>query len=426
MIDLAPRVDAIRALYPSLHRPGKTHTSCIYFDAPGGTQTPKPVIDAMCEYLQRYNCNTHGQFATSQETDAMIQKARIAAADFLGAPGPETIHFGANMSTMAFHLSHAIGYGLKPGDEIIVTHLDHDANISPWLMLERFGIRIKWLDFNPEDCTLRLEQLPNLLGPRTRLVAAGYASNAVGTINEVKKIIALTHQAGAWAFIDAVHFAPHGEIDVQAIDCDFLLCSAYKFFGPHLGIAYVKPKVAESLAADRVRPQDPHPPEKFETGTLNHEGLAGLIATVDYLADLAAPTADEAEDYTNAGRRRRLQRSMRAVSEYERKLTLQLITGLQSIPQVRIHGITEPDHLARRTPTVSITVAGRHPSALARELGNNDIFVWDGDFFAGEVIRGLGLEERGGLLRIGLTHYNTAAEIDRFLETLNSIVKHAD
>ena len=415
MSNLADRIESIRSRFPALARKGKRHASRIYLDAPGGTQVPEPVIGAMTDYLTRYNCNTHGQFATSEETDRMIRRAREAASDFLGAPGPHTIHFGANMSTMTFHLSRAIGYLLEPGDEIIVSHLDHDANISPWLALERFGVHIRWLDFHREACTLRMEDLPAVLSPRTRLIAIGYASNAVGTINDVAQIIRLAHDAGAWAFVDAVHFAPHSAIDVQSLDCDFLLCSAYKFFGPHLGVAYVKSEVAEQIPVDRVRPQEPHPPEKFETGTLNHEGLAGLIAAIDFLADVCP------ED-PGAPRRQRLVQSMRHIAAHDRELAGSLIDGLKALPGVTIHGVTDADQLDRRTATVSITIENQHPRQIARMLGEEDIFVWDGDFFAVEVIRQLGLADRGGLLRIGPTLYNTTEEIDRFLNTLESIL----
>lgn len=408
--------EAIRAQFPALQRKGRDDRPCVYFDAPGGTQVPQPVIDAISNYLTMQNANTHGQFITSRESDRTIEQARIAAAELLGAAGPETIHFGANMSTITFHLSRALVSQMEPGDEIIVTHLDHDANISPWLALQKFGIKIKWLDFDPVNCTLQLADLPDLISPRTKLIAAGYASNAVGTINNAQKIVSLAHEAGALAFIDAVHFAPHGLIDVAALDCDFLLCSAYKFFGPHLGMAYIKNGVAENLAIDRVRPQDPNPPEKFETGTLNHEGLAGLIAAINYLAGLSGYAVNGSD------RRIAIKKTMLTIAAYERELSAVLISGLQKIPGVKIHGITDPEYFHQRTPTVSITVNNMHPLQVAKKLGEQDIFVWDGDFFAIEVIRRLGLEKQGGLIRIGLTHYNTTKEIKRFLNALKGIL----
>lgn len=410
-------LESIRSQFPALQRQGKSGQRCLYLDAPGGTQVPQAVIDAMAVYLSTRNANTHGQFSTSRESDRMIERARQLGAAFLGAPRAADIHFGANMSTITFHLSRAILQTLQAGDEIIVTHLDHDANISPWLALQKFGIVIKWLDFRRPDCTLQIDDFRKLLTKRTRLVAVGYASNAVGTVNDVKTIVAHARQAGALSFIDAVHFAPHGLIDVAALDCDFLVCSAYKFFGPHLGIAFVKEAVADALPIDRVRPQAPEPPEKFETGTLNHEGLAGFVAAIEYLTSLSA----KAE--TPSDPRQAIVQTMTAITAYEQRLSRMLISGLQQIPGVKIHGIVDPEFFSKRTPTFSITVNGHHPQEIARKLGDRDIFVWDGDFFAVEVIQKLGLAQSGGLVRIGLTHYNTFAEIDTLLDGLKEIVR---
>ena len=414
---IASKIDTIRSQFPALQRKGHAGQPCVYFDAPGGTQVPAAVIEAMKHYLSAQNSNTHGQFITSEESDQVIEHARELGAAFIGAPGASDIHFGANMSTITFHLSRALLNMLSAGDEIIITRLDHDANISPWLALQKFGIQIKWVDFNPENCTLKMDDFGKLLSDRTRLVAVGYASNAVGTINDAKSIVKQAKAAGALTFIDAVHFAPHGLIDVKAIDCDFLVCSAYKFFGPHIGMAYVRKSVADILQVDRVRPQNPLPPEKFETGTLNHEGIAGFNAAMNYLASLSqtdSPTTDV---------RQAIVKSMAAISAYEQQLSRKLITGLQDITGVKIYGIADLKALAHRTPTVSITIEGHTPQEIAHELGKRDIFVWDGDFYAVEVIQRLGLEKSGGLVRIGLTHYSTTSEIDRLLAGLREIAR---
>lgn len=404
-------VQQARRQFPALSRTGASHRPCLFFDAPGGTQVPSSVIEAMSDYLRRSNANTHGQFRTSRETDAIIDGARQAAADLLGTPAPESIHFGANMTSITYRLSQALARRFAPGDEIIVTRLDHDANVAPWLALQRQGIVIKWLDFDPATCTLKLDALPDLISERTRLIAAGYASNAVGTINDVAAIVRLARDHNCLTYIDAVHFAPHGLIDVAQLGCDVLVCSAYKFFGPHVGVAYLQPTLANALSIDKVRPQSDAAPYKFETGTLNHEGLAGLAAAVDYLANLVPAPAI-------ASRRERIRAVMTAIAAYERKLSRRLVEGLQQVVGLHIYGITSADRLAERTPTVSVAMDQMTAAELAHHLGEQDIFVWDGDFYAVEVIRRLGLEARGGLVRIGLAHYNTPEEIDLLLEAM--------
>jgi cysteine desulfurase family protein (TIGR01976 family) len=327
------------------------------------------------------------------------------------------------MTTLTYSLSRSIGRTLKPGDEIVVTRLDHDANISPWLALEEQGAKIKWADFDVEDCRLDLEHLASLITRRTRLVAVGYASNAVGTINPVGRIAALAHQVGAWLWVDAVHYAPHGPIDVQALDCDFLACSAYKFFGPHLGVLWGRLELLEALQPYQVRPANPNPPYKFETGTTNHEGIAGTLAAVNYLAELGRDYGRSFVATTSSytGRRQELKQAMQAISAYERPLLIYLLSELQTIPGLTLYGITHPEHLSERCPTVAFTKTGYTPRQIAAYLGERGIFVWDGNYLALSVTERLGLEESGGMVRIGLVHYNTQAEIERLLAALREL-----
>ncbi len=413
----------LRDQFPALQQHDSQGRPFIYFDGPGGTQVPQRVIEAMTRYYVSMNSNTRGQFLTSQRTDETIQAARVAMADFLNAPSQEQIIFGANMTTLTFHLSRSFAKFLQPGDEAIVTRLDHDANISPWLALQENGIAIRWLDFHPEDCTLDLGVLERLLNRRTKLLAVGYASNAVGTINDVKSLARMAHEAGAMIFVDAVHYAPHGPIDVQDIDCDFLACSAYKFFGPHLGVLYGKPEALDKLASYKVRPQTNELPNKFETGTLNHEGLAGTAAAIDYLADIGkhfGRRVGEAFIHLQ-GRRRELKAAMHAIQSYEGELSRHLVTGLEKTPGIKIYGITDEALFSHRTPTFAIRLLHLTPEDVARHLGQQGIFVWDGNFYALEVTTRLGLEESGGVVRIGLVHYNTMDEIDRLIDVLQGI-----
>lgn len=419
---MLPDIQSIRTKFPALQNVQQNNRPCIFFDAPGGTQVPRSVIEAMANYFQCQNANTHGRFHTSEETDRLIYAARQAMADFLGATSPQNIVFGQNMTTLTFHLSHALSNWLEPGDEIIVTRLDHDANISPWLALQRRGVRIKWVDFRPPECELCMEEFAANISSRTRLIATGYASNAVGTINPIRDIVRLARENNIFTFIDAVHYAPHGLIDVQDLDCDFLVCSAYKFFGPHVGIAYLKPAIAEQLAADKVRPQENHPPEKFETGTLNHEGLAGVIAAVEYLAELYHYYPKDDEKNPPASRREKLCAAMQGLRRYEIELSRTMLQGLQSIQNINIYGIASEDSLDRRTPTFAITAKNQNSADLAAALGERGMFVWDGDFYAMEVVNRLQLQNRGGLVRIGMVHYNTPEEIIEFLDALREIV----
>jgi len=356
MLDLSQN----RRFFPALNQT-LNGEPVIFFDNPGGTQCPQMVIDAVSNYLVRDNANHGGAFATSQRSDEMLHDAHQAMADMLGAASADEIVFGANMTTLTFTISRALARELKPGDEIVVTHLDHDANIAPWLLVARdTGAVVRWVDIHEEDCTLDMASFEAAITDKTKIVAVGYASNAVGTINDVKTIVEMAHAVGALTYIDAVQYAPHGPIDVQALDCDLLVCSAYKFFGPHVGVLYGKYDLLERLSAYKVRPADNRPPYKFETGTLNHEGIAGTRAAVEYLAQLTD---------TTGSRRARIIAGMTAIKEYEKTLSARLISGLQQIKGLKIWGITDLAQLDRRVPTVSFTLEGHSPRQVAEYLG---------------------------------------------------------
>jgi len=416
-------VSALRAKFPALQQTDDQGRPFIFFDGPGGTQVPYMVLEAISNYLIQANANKGGHFVTSHRNETVYREARLALADFLNAASPQEIVFGANMTTLTYSLSRSIGRLLHPGDEIIVTRLDHDANVAPWLALEEVGAIIKWVDFDLEDCRLDIDHLASLLTSKTKLVAVGYASNAVGTINPIPRIAALTHGVGAWLWVDAVHYAPHGPIDVQALGCDFLVCSAYKFFGPHIGVLWGKFDLLQQLPAYQVRPANPEPPYKFEIGTLNQEGIAGTTAAIDYLAYLGreygAPFAAELSRYE--GRRKELKQAMKAVAAYERSLFEYLLAGLNAVPGIRIYGITEPEAFDERCPTVAFTREGFTPSQIAQYLGGQNIFVWDGNYYALGVTQRLGVEEKGGMVRVGLIHYNTREEVDRLLTVLREM-----
>jgi cysteine desulfurase family protein (TIGR01976 family) len=410
-------IDQVRARFPALE------SGAVFFDNPGGTQVAQQVVTRMTDYLLRCNANHGGAFKTSIESDAVLHAAHAAMADFLNAASPDEIVFGQNMTTLTFTVSRALGRRLAPGDEIVVTRLDHDANISPWLLLaEDRGAVVRWVDFRPEDCTLDMADFEAQIGDRTRIVACGYASNAVGTINDVRAIVQMAHAAGALCFVDAVQYAPHGPIDVQALDCDLLACSAYKFFGPHAGVLYGKYDLLDSLRAYKVRPADDRPPGKFETGTQNHEGQAGTLGAIEYfewLGELAAGPAVSRGGVS--ARRATLVAAMTALADHERGLCAVLIEGLQAVPGLKIWGLTDPGQLGRRVPTVSFTLAGWHPRQLAERLAAERIYVWDGNYYALAVMERLGLEAHGGMLRVGLAHYNTRAEVERLLAVLRAI-----
>ena len=407
-------IDWVRSQFPALAVKVNGYPAA-FFDGPGGTQVPQRVIDAMGAYLAVSNANVHGAFATSRRTDEIIAAAHAAMADLLGCD-PEEVVFGPNMTALTFALSRALGRDLKPGDEILVTRLDHDANVSPWAALEERGCAIRFVDIHPADCTLDMEELRQKVTPRTRLVAVGYASNAVGTINDIAEVVRLAHDAGAMAYIDAVHYAPHGPIDVRSLDCDFLVCSPYKFFGPHSGVLYGKRERLLRLRPYKVRPSPDSLPGRWETGTQNHEGLAGVTAAVEYLAELGRRHKPEAR-----GQRAALLAAYDALRLYERRLLAQLVPALLEISGLTFYGITEPARFQQRVPTVAVRIAGRSPRELAAYLGERGIFTWDGNYYALNLSERLGVEPTGGMLRIGLVHYNTAAEVDRLLAALREL-----
>ena len=412
----------IRAQFPALAR---THADGLYayLDGPGGTQVPRRTIEAMAGYLERSNANHEGAFPTSEESDATLAEAHEAAADFLGAGGPGEVAFGQNMTTLTFAVSRAIGRTLSPGDEIVVTRLDHDANVAPWLALEEErGVVVHWVGIREEDCTLDLADLGRALGPRTRVVAVGLASNAVGTINPVRRIVEMAHAVGAWTYVDAVHAAPHMPIDVAALDTDFLVCSPYKFFGPHLGLLYGKPERLDRLAAYKVRPAPSDAPGKWETGTLPGESIAGLLGTFEYLTWLGREFGGAGEI---APRRQALAAAMHAIRRAELDLSLAALTALREVSGLRLRGIVDPGRVMERVPTFAFTVAGLSPRQIASELGRRGIAVWDGDYYAYELIRALGLAESGGMVRVGFVHYNEIAEIRRLVEELVTMVRPA-
>ncbi len=384
----------------------------IFFDGPGGTQVPSSVIDAIAEYLVNSNANAHGAFATSQRTDALITSARAAIADLLGCNSDEVV-FGANMTTLTYTLSRAIARELQPGDEIIVTKLDHYANVSPWYALSERGVVIREVDINVEDCTLNMNHLQQQITERTRLVAVGYASNAVGTINDVATVVKLAHAVGAMVFVDAVHYVAHAPIDVHMLECDFLTCSAYKFFGPHVGVLYAKREHLERLRPYKVQPAPEELPSRWETGTQNYEGLAGLVATINYLTQIGHQVLPGVHN-----RREALLAAMIAIKQYERDLCQKLVTGLLQIPGLTLYGIIEATRFDWRTPTVGIRLAEQSPHAIAKALGEQGIFTWNGNFYALGLTQKLGVESSGGLLRIGVVHYNTIEEIQRLLKAL--------
>jgi cysteine desulfurase family protein (TIGR01976 family) len=411
--ELARKLDIawVRQQFPAL-RQNVNGQPAVFFDAPGGTQVPQRVIEAIANYLATFNANTGGAFVTSRRTDQLIGDARAAMADFLNC-APDEVVFGPNMTTLTFALSRAVGRELKSGDELLVTCLDHDANVSPWVCLEERGVKVRTADVNPADCTLDMFDLSAKIRRNTRLVAAGWAANAVGTINDVNEIVRLAHDAGAIAFIDAVHYAPHGPIDVRALDCDFLACSSYKFFGPHLGILYGKREQLQRLRPYKLRACTEQLPDRWETGTQNHECLAGLLAAIEYIADIGRHHQPAA-----GTRREAIFAAYDVFQQHEHELMEQLINGLLAIPGITFYGIKDPAKFAQRTPTVAIRMDGYTPRELATRLGERGIFTWDGNYYAINLAERLGVQDSGGMLRIGLTHYNTAEEVDRVLEEL--------
>jgi cysteine desulfurase family protein (TIGR01976 family) len=409
-------IGAVRAQFPSLSITDDGMRR-IYLDNPAGTQVPSLVVQRMSECLIEGNANLGGHFRTADLAGEIVDGARSAMADFLNAPSADEITFGQNMTTLTLHLSRSIGQFLNAGDEIILSRMEHDANIAPWLLMARdHDLEVRWLPFNVDTFEFDADALDGVLSERTKLLCVGGASNLTGTINDIKSLCAKARAAGAWTFIDAVQSAPHVLPDVQDIGCDFFTCSAYKFFGPHQGILWARTDVYEQLDPYKVRPAPLELPWRFETGTQSHEGMAGSGAAVDYFASIGAGLTGMND------RRENLTVAFAEMFEYEKTLTEQLLRGLQKITGVTIQGISDPDALDRRVPTVSFTHDKHSPDSIAKALGERNIFVWNGHNYGLEPATALGLLEGGGVVRVGLVHYNTAEEVDETLSAIESIV----
>ncbi len=397
-----------RQAFPALARKHNGY-HLAFFDGPGGTQVPTPVVEAVSEYYRSHNANSHGMFVTTRETDEMLQRAREATADFLGAPSWRCISFGANMTTLNYALAHALAKDLQPGDEILITELDHEANRGPWKNLERYGVVIREVALLPSG-ELDYEDMRAKIGGRTRIVAMGMSSNALGTANDVVRARELSAAVGAKLVLDAVHYAPHHPIDADGIGVDFLLCSAYKFYGPHVGVLYAKPGALDDLRTDALCTQEADAPYRIETGTLNHEGIAGTLAAVEYIASLGE----------GATRRERIVSAMAGIALYEHALAARYYGEVAQIPGVRVWG---PDFSRNRVPTVSVSIDDITPLEAARQLGEKGLLLWDGDFYAAKAIEVLGLREAGGVLRMGVSLYNLDEEVDRLLEGIRTLKK---
>lgn len=417
-------IEQIRGKFPALNIKD-SGVRRIYFDNPAGTQVPTEVIEAVQKCMIESNANIQGGFETSNRADKILEEFHQSMADFLNATSSEEIIFGQNMTTLTLHISRSIGRLLSKGDEIILSRMDHDANISPWLLLaEDIGLSVKWLSFDTEKYEFDLNCLENLLSDKTKLICIGGASNLLGTINDIKSICKIAKKANALTYIDAVQLAPHVSIDVQDIDCDFLVCSAYKFFGPHQGILWGKRKLLKSLSPYKVRPATSELPGCFETGTQSHEGMAGTTAAVNYFAWIGREYAEtyQIENKYKNERTKFVHAALDYLFEYEKFLTIDLIGGLQNIKNVQVQGITEKNALDRRLPTVSFSVIGLSPSLVAEELAKENIFVWSGHSYALEVVKSLNLLDKGGVLRTGPVHYNTINEVHEFLEILDKLI----
>ena len=413
----------IRSQFPALNMTVNGQTAT-FLDNPGGTQVPQSVIDAVADYLAHSNANHGGAFLTSQRSDEILDDGHAAMADMLNARSASEIVFGPNMTTLTFSISRALGREITSGDEIVLTRMDHDANITPWVMMAQDrGATVRWVDFDVEDYTLDMAGLRSVLNERTKIVAVGYASNATGTVHDVATITRWAHDVGALVFIDAVQYAPHGPIDVQALGCDLLAMSGYKFYGTHVGILYGSYDRLARLTAYKVRPAPSDPPGKFETGTQNHEGIAGALAAVNHLAAIGQEYGSGLESHFPAlsGRRLHLKTGMTVLRAYDHLLSAAILDELDTLPAIRIHGITDRNRLSERVPTVSFTWPDRHPRDIATALAKEGIFVWDGNYYALSVTERLGLEGKGGMVRIGAAYYNTVDEIRRLGAALRSM-----
>lgn len=413
----------LRQQFPALNQPAKSGNLPVFFDNPAGTQVPQTVIDAVAEYYTTMNANSGGAFATSQRSDGMVEQARQTVADFINAPSAKEIAFGASMTAHNLALSRAIAQTLKSGDEIVLTKMDHDANVAPWLLIARdLGLSVKWVDIHSEDCTLDMDSFEEALTEKTKVVATVHAANSVGTINPVKQIADMTHSAGAYHVVDAVQSAPHVPIDVQEIGCDFLLCSAYKFYGPHVGIMWGKYELMNELPVYKVRPAKDKSPDRWEFGTQSFETINAVMAALNYIADIGVNYgSDLADQFTPyEGRRRDMKIGMTVMADYERDLVSYLIEQLQLVDDVTIAGITDSSKYDQRVPTVVMRKEGYHPEQVAEHLAQDDIYVWSGHYYAIEIMERLGYTDEG-MVRIGLAHYNTKTEIDRLIRSLANL-----
>lgn len=419
----------IRSQFPALQQQARLpeQAGVIFFDNPGGTQIAQLSLDRVIDYLTQHNANHDGAFATSQQSDAILEEAHAAMADFYHAARPEEIIFGNNMTTLTLHISRSLSRNWNPGDTIVVTRLDHDANVTPWVLAAQDrGVNVHWVDFDVEDGTLKLDDFAAALETHPRLVAVGYASNALGTINPVKKLVQMAHAAGAQVYIDAVQYAAHGPIDVQDLGCDFLISSAYKFFGTHAGILYGRYDLLDELFAYKVRPATNKLPGRFETGTQNHEGIAGVLGAIEYLEWVGQNFGQEyLEKYSGhfSGRRLHLKQAMSAIRAYEFEISRAVLGALEEIPGLRLYGLEDVRRLEERVPTFAFTLKGWRPRQVAEELARQNIYVWDGNYYAINVTERLGLEKSGGMVRVGPVHYNTLDEVKRLKETLWKLVK---
>ncbi|HMB22160.1 MAG TPA: cysteine desulfurase-like protein [Anaerolineales bacterium] len=408
-------LSTIRSQFVALSR------EAIFLDNPGGTQIAQQSIDRINQYLVECNANHGGAFETSIKSDAMLEEAHRAMADFYNAASPDEIIFGNNMTTLTLHISRSISREWKEGDEIVVTRLDHDANVTPWVLAAQDrGVKVNWVDFDVEDGTLRLDDLQRALERKPRLLAVGYAANGLGTINPISRIIQMAHAAGTLVYVDAVQYAPHGPIDVQKLGCDFLISSAYKFFGPHAGILYGKHELLEKLFAYKVRPATNELPGRFETGTQNHEGIAGVLGAVEYFQWVGREFGGKnVEGYQ--GRRLELKRAMTAIHTYELELERALLAALESVPGLHLYGLTDANRLEERVATFSFRLKDLHPRVVAEKLAQQGIYVWDGNYYALNTTERLGVEDKGGMVRVGAVHYNTLEEVERLKEALLKI-----
>jgi len=410
-------ISKVRKQFPSLNRPA------VFFDNPGGTQIAQSSLDRINKYLLECNANHEGAFSTSVSSDAILREAHQAMADFYNASSPDEIVFGANMTSLTLHISRSISREWKQGDEIVVTRLDHDANVTPWLLAAQDrAVKVNWVDFDVEDGTLKLDQLQKALERKPRLLAVGYASNALGTINPIEKIIEMAHEAGTLVYVDAVQYAPHGAMDVQKLDCNFLVSSSYKFFGPHAGILYGKHDLLEKLFAYKVRPATNHLPGKFETGTQNHEGIAGVLGAVEYFEWIGKEFGEDSKALTNyKGRRLELKKAMEVIHAHEIEVSHALLSALQSVPGLTIFGLTDAHRLGERVATYSFRLKNLPPRKVAEKLAEQNIYVWDGNYYAINVTERLGLEDSGGMVRVGAVHYNTLEEVEQLKVALLKI-----